>query len=120
MKTPDGEALVPLPSKTIKIEKLSFSGPEQDVYQHLFANARRSFAANVDAGTLMKSYTTIFAHILRLRQSCCHPLLTRNKTILAEEEAAEEAADIAKGLGDDMDLLALIERFSADEGEQDA
>ncbi|KAK0257302.1 hypothetical protein B0A54_07301 [Friedmanniomyces endolithicus] len=120
MKTPDGEALVPLPSKTIKIEKLSFSGPEQDVYQHLFANARRSFAANVDAGTLMKSYTTIFAHILRLRQSCCHPLLTRNKTILAEEEAAEEAADIAKGLGDDMDLSALIERFTADEGEQDA
>jgi len=120
MKTPDGEALVPLPPKTVLVERLELSGPEREVYQHLFANARRSFAANVDAGTLMKSYTTIFAHILRLRQSCCHPLLTRNKTILAEEEAAEEAADIAKGLGDDMDLSALLERFSADEGEQDA
>ena len=46
--------------------------------------------------------------------------MTRNKAILAEEEAAEEAADIANGLADDMDLGALIERFQADEGEQDA
>ncbi|KAK5681849.1 DNA helicase rad5 [Elasticomyces elasticus] len=119
MKTPDGEALVPLPPKTVEIERLQFSDPEREVYSHIFARAKRTFAANVEAGTLMKSYTTIFAQILRLRQSCCHPILTRNKAILAEEEAAEEAADIANGLGDDMDLSALIERFHADEGEQD-
>ncbi|KAK4888887.1 DNA helicase rad5 [Elasticomyces elasticus] len=119
MKTPDGEALVPLPAKTVEIERLQFSDPEREVYSHIFARAKRTFAANVEAGTLMKSYTTIFAQILRLRQSCCHPILTRNKAILAEEEAAEEAADIANGLGDDMDLSALIERFHADEGEQD-
>ncbi|KAK5719561.1 DNA helicase rad5 [Elasticomyces elasticus] len=119
MKTPDGEALVPLPNKTVEIERLQFSDPEREVYSHIFARAKRTFAANVEAGTLMKSYTTIFAQILRLRQSCCHPILTRNKAILAEEEAAEEAADIANGLGDDMDLSALIERFHADEGEQD-
>ncbi|KAK4963549.1 DNA helicase rad5 [Elasticomyces elasticus] len=119
MKTPDGEALVPLPNKSVEIERLQFSDPEREVYSHIFARAKRTFAANVEAGTLMKSYTTIFAQILRLRQSCCHPILTRNKAILAEEEAAEEAADIANGLGDDMDLSALIERFHADEGEQD-
>ncbi|KAI7066844.1 hypothetical protein KC352_g42987, partial [Hortaea werneckii] len=76
--------------------------------------------ANVEAGTLMKSYTTIFAQILRLRQSCCHPILTRNKAIVAEEEAAEEAADMANGLADDMDLSTLLEKFQAEEGEQDA
>lgn len=120
MKTPDGEALVPLPPRIIEIERVQLSQPERDVYNHIYARAKRTFAANVEAGTLMKSYTTIFAQILRLRQSCCHPILTRNKQILAEEDDAAAAADIANGLADDMDLTALLERFSADESEQDA
>ncbi len=120
MKTPDGEALVPLPPRTIDIEKVILSPPEREVYNHIFARAKRTFAANVEAGTLMKSYTTIFAQILRLRQSCCHPVLTRNKAILAEEDSAAAESDIANGLADDMDLSALLERFQAEEGEQDA
>ena len=120
MKTPDGEALVPLPPRVIEIEKVELSTPEREVYDHIYARAKRTFAANVEAGTLMKSYTTIFAQILRLRQSCCHPILTRNKNIVAEEVQAEAAVDVANGLADDMDLSALIERFEADEGEQDA
>ena len=62
----------------------------------------------------MKSYTTIFAQILRLRQTCDHPILTRNKDIVNEEEGAAAAADEANGLADDMDLQSLIERFTAD------
>ena len=120
MKTPDGEALVPLPPKTIDVERVKLSDPEREVYDLIFARAKRTFSANVEAGTLMKSYTTIFAQILRLRQSCCHPILTRNKNIVAEEEDAAAAADIANGLADDMDLTALLERFQADEAEQDA
>ena len=120
MKTPDGEALVPLPPKTIDVEKVELSKLERELYDHIFARAKRTFSANVEAGTLMKSYTTIFAQILRLRQSCCHPALTRNKNILAEEEDAAAAADVAAGLADDMDLQSLIQRFEADEDEQDA
>lgn len=120
MKTPDGEALVPLPPKTVEIEHVKLSDPEREVYELIFARAKKAFSANMEAGTLMKSYTTIFAQILRLRQSCCHPMLTRNKQIVAEEEDAAAAADIANGLADDMDLTALLERFQADEGEQDA
>ncbi|KAK5256184.1 DNA helicase rad5 [Cryomyces antarcticus] len=120
MKTPDGGALVPLPPRTIEVERLALSKPERELYNHIFARAKRTFNANVEAGTLMKSYTTIFAQILRLRQSCCHPVLTRNKNIVAEEEDAAAAADIANGLADDMDLEALIERFTAEEDEQDA
>jgi DNA repair protein RAD5 len=120
MKTPDGEALVPLPPKTVTIEQVKLSDPEREVYELIFARAKRAFSANMEAGTLMKSYTTIFAQILRLRQSCCHPMLTRNKQIVADEEDAAVAADIANGLADDMDLNALLERFQADEGEQDA
>ena len=122
MKGPDGEALVPLPPRTITIDTIELSQPERDVYDHIYNRAKRAFHANVEAGTLMKSYTTIFAQILRLRQSCCHPVLTRNKEIVADEADAAAAADLASGLADDMDLQVLIENFKAVEegGEQDA
>ncbi|GAB7357195.1 hypothetical protein MBLNU459_g8181t1 [Dothideomycetes sp. NU459] len=120
MKTPSGEALVPLPPRTIDIEKIELSKVERELYDHILARAKRTFNANAEAGTLMKSYTTILAQLLRLRQSCCHPILTRNKNIVAEEDDAAASADIAAGLADDMDLQSLIERFEADDEEQDA
>jgi DNA repair protein RAD5 len=120
MKTPDGSPLVPLPPKTIEIEEIELSKAEQEVYDWIYLRAKRTFNATMEAGTLLKSYTTIFAQLLRLRQSCCHPILTRNKTIAAEEEEAAAEADIANGLADDMDLQELIERFSSAEEEQDA
>jgi DNA repair protein RAD5 len=113
MKTPTGEALVPLPPKTIDIVDIELSKPEREVYDHIFTRAKRTFAANVEAGTVMKAYTSIFAQILRLRQSCCHPILIRNQNLVADEEEAAEAADAASGLTDDMDLQSLIERFTA-------
>lgn len=121
MKTPSGEALVPLPPRTIEIEELELSKQEREVYDYIFTRAKRTFNATMEAGTLLKSYTTIFAQILRLRQSCCHPVLTRNKAIAAEEEEATAASDVASGLADDMDLQELIERFTSDSesGEQD-
>jgi DNA repair protein RAD5 len=120
MKTPDGEALVPLPPRTIEIQKIELSKPERDLYDHIFARAKRAFAANVEAGTLMKSYTTIFAQILRLRQSCCHPTLVRNNSAAPDEDDAAAAADIANGLADDMDLQSLIHRFECEAEEEDA
>ncbi|KAL1302406.1 hypothetical protein AAFC00_002804 [Neodothiora populina] len=120
MKTPSGEALVPLPPRTIEVEKIVLSKVERELYDHIFARVKRTFNTNVEAGTLMKSYTTMLAQILRLRQSCCHPILTRKKDIVAEEEDAAAAVDIANGFADDMDLQCLIERFEADEDDQDA
>ena len=121
MKTPDGQALVPLPPRTVEIEELELSKQEREVYDYIFTRAKRTFNATMEAGTLLKSYTTIFAQILRLRQSCCHPVLTRNKAIAAEEEEAAAASDVASGLADDMDLQELIERFTSDSdsGQQD-
>ncbi|KAL8651611.1 MAG: hypothetical protein Q9226_004628 [Calogaya cf. arnoldii] len=116
MKTPDGQALVPLPPRTIEIEEVELSNQEHEVYDYIYTRAKRTFNATMEAGTLLKSYTTIFAQILRLRQACCHPILTRNKAIAAEEEEAAAAADIANGLADDMDLQELIERFTSDSG----
>ncbi|KAF2106206.1 SNF2 family N-terminal domain-containing protein [Lophiotrema nucula] len=118
MKTPDGQALVPLPPRTIEIDKIKLSQDERDVYDYIFWRAKDVFKANAEAGTLLKSYTTIFAQILRLRQSCCNPILTRKKDIVTDEEDAAFASDLANGLADDMDLSSLIERFTA-EGDQD-
>ena len=115
MKTPEGEALVPLPPRTITIEEIELSKAEREVYDFVFMRAKRAFNASLEAGTLLKSYTTIFAQILRLRQSCCHPVLTRNQAIVADEEdaAAAAAAENANGFSDDMDLQELIDRFTA-------
>ncbi|KAL9580987.1 MAG: hypothetical protein Q9212_004169 [Teloschistes hypoglaucus] len=119
MKTPDGQALVPLPPRIIEIEELELSKQEREVYDYIYTRAKRTFNATMEAGTLLKSYTTIFAQILRLRQSCCHPVLTRNKAIVTEEEDAAAAADIASGLADDMDLQELIERFTSESGTEE-
>ncbi|KAK5085697.1 DNA helicase rad5 [Lithohypha guttulata] len=116
MKTPDGEALVPLPPKLLQIQEVELSKTEREVYDLIFTRAKRTFNEAAAAGNIMKSYTTIFAQILRLRQSCCHPVLTRNKDIVADEEEAATAAAAAdvNGLGDDIDLQDLINRFTAD------
>ncbi|KAH8668479.1 SNF2 superfamily RAD5 protein [Xylariales sp. PMI_506] len=113
MKTPDGQPLVPLPPKQVEIVDIELSKSERDVYDFIFLRAKRTFSANVEKGTVMKAYTTIFAQILRLRQSCCHPLLVRNQEVVADEELAGAEADAAAGLGDDMDLTSLIEQFNA-------
>ena len=112
MKTPDGEPLVPLPRRTIAIEEVNLTDQEREIYDHIYTRAKRAFNDNVEAGTLMKSFSTLFAQILRLRQCCCHPILTRNKAIVADEEDAAAAADETNGLKDDMDLQELINRFT--------
>ncbi|KAB8073950.1 SNF2 family N-terminal domain-containing protein [Aspergillus leporis] len=112
MKTPEGEPLVPLPRRTITIEEVDLPDQEREIYDYIYTRAKRTFNDNVEAGTLLKSFTTIFAQILRLRQTCCHPILTRNKAIVADEEDAAAAANEINGLKDDMDLQELIDQFT--------
>lgn len=113
MKTPDGEPLVPLPPKQMEIVHVELSEAERAVYNYVFSRAKQSFFANVEAGTVMKAFTSIFAQILRLRQTCCHPILVRNQDAVAEEVESGALADAAAELADDMDLQSLIERFTA-------
>jgi DNA repair protein RAD5 len=114
MKTPDGQPLVPLPPKHIEIVKVELSKPERDIYDHIFWRAKTSFEDTMSAGTLMKSYASLFAQLIRLRQTCCHPILVRNKDVVADEDDAAATADAATGLADDMDLDTLIQKFAAD------
>ncbi|KAF8535332.1 SNF2 family N-terminal domain-containing protein [Trichophaea hybrida] len=119
MKLPNGEPLVPLPPKTIVIVKVQLSKSEREVYDHIQDRAKRTFKHNLEAGTLMKSYTSILAQILRLRQSCCHPNLIRKKEVLTDELEAEAAWDAANGLADDMDLNDLLDRFASSSSSDD-
>ncbi|KAL2800494.1 SNF2 family N-terminal domain-containing protein [Aspergillus keveii] len=113
MKTPEGEPLVPLPPRTVDIAEVELSDQERDIYNHIFTRAKQTFNNGVENGTILKSYSTIFAQLLRLRQTCCHPILTRNKAIVADEEDAAAAADQSNDLfKDDMDLQELIDRFT--------
>ncbi|POS74440.1 mutagen sensitive-41 [Diaporthe helianthi] len=121
MRTPDGTLLVDLPPKSIEVVDIELSENERQIYDYVYTRAKRTFQENVQAGTVMKAFTTIFAQLLRLRQTCCHPTLVRHQEIVADEEEAGAAADAAAGLADDMDLSALIERFTADtDDEKDA
>ncbi|KAJ5636099.1 uncharacterized protein N7484_009412 [Penicillium longicatenatum] len=113
MKTPEGEPLVPLPAKVVTIEEIELPQKEREIYDCIYNRAKQTFNDNVEAGTLLKSYSTIFAQILRLRQTCCHPVLTRNKEIVADEEVAAAVADAANEMKDDMDLQQLIQQFTA-------
>ncbi|CUS09742.1 unnamed protein product [Tuber aestivum] len=117
MKTLDGEPLIPLPKKTTEIVYIKLSKAELDVYRHIEARARSDLARSIEMGTVLKSYTNIFAHVLRLRQACCHPVLIRKKEIVDDEIIAEAEYDAAKGFSDDMDLNALIDRYSAQEND---
>ncbi|KAF4982522.1 hypothetical protein FZEAL_1873 [Fusarium zealandicum] len=117
MKMPDGKPLVLLPPKQIEVVEVELSQTERDVYDYIFNKAKRTFSQNVEAGTVMKAFTTIFAQILRLRQSCCHPILVRNRDVVAEEAEAGAAADAVAGLADDMDLESLITSFTAETDE---
>ncbi|KKA30294.1 hypothetical protein TD95_003865 [Thielaviopsis punctulata] len=113
MKTPTGDPLVPLPPKTVEIVEVELSQTERAIYDHVFAMARNSLSENMANGTVLKSYTSIFAQILRLRQVCCHPILVRNQNLVAEEAEVAALADAADGMTDDMDLDNLIQQFTA-------
>ncbi|KAJ5690159.1 DNA repair protein rad5 [Penicillium macrosclerotiorum] len=112
MKTPEGEPLVPLPKRTVTIHEVELSDKEREIYDCIYMRARRTYNENVEAGTLLQSYSTIFAQILRLRQTCCHPILTRNKDIVADEENVAAALDATNEFKDDMDLQELINQFT--------
>lgn len=112
MKTKDGQPIVPLPTKEVILETVELSQAERELYDCVVLRAKRTFTANVEAGTVFKAYTSILAQILRLRQTCCHPSLVKHK---AEDGEMSEETDIV----DDVDVSQLVARFTEAEDERD-
>lgn len=90
MKLKNGGALVELPPKEVVIEEIKFSGKEENLYNFFKSRANQSFKDSLKTGDLLKKYTQILTHILRLRQICCHPDLVGTVSELEETEASEK------------------------------
>ncbi|VVT49553.1 uncharacterized protein SAPINGB_P002326 [Magnusiomyces paraingens] len=95
MKGSDGKPLVELPSKEVHIVTVKLTHEERSIYDLIFASAKSAFDKNVNNGTVMKSYTTILAQILRLRQACCHPSMV-TEALLAQQKFPENIMSINK------------------------
>lgn len=84
MKAKDGTPLIVLPEKEVVVVELEFSDREQFFYDFFKSRAYQSFAEGMKSGDLLKKYTQILTHILRLRQICCHPDLVAASNELDE------------------------------------
>lgn len=85
MRDVDGNPLVSLPPKEVIIEKLQLSDAENQIYQSLLRDAEKSVKEGIEKGDLLKNYTNILVHILRLRQVCCHLKLLQ-KTVQEDDD----------------------------------
>ncbi|RCH98559.1 DNA helicase rad5 [Rhizopus stolonifer] len=92
MKDAKGQPMVPLPPKTIKVEYLSFSPEEQDIYDAIYSDSKTKFSYYCQAGQVGRNYASIFQLLIRLRQICCHPYLA-----LQNSQAASTAEVKAEG-----------------------
>lgn len=73
----DGQPIISLPPKFIKMKTVNFSTEERTFYTQLEAESRSQFKAYAAAGTVNQNYANILLMILRLRQACDHPLLVK-------------------------------------------
>ncbi|GAV51823.1 hypothetical protein ZYGR_0AF02940 [Zygosaccharomyces rouxii] len=71
MQDADGRPLVELPPKKVVVEKLTFNETQNSIYKHYLEEAETSVKKGLARGDLLKKYSTILVHILRLRQICC-------------------------------------------------
>lgn len=88
MRQLDGTPLVSLPEKEVVIEEVELSRRERFLYDLYKSRAYTSFKEGLKSGELLRNYTQILTHILRLRQICCHPQLV--STSLDSEGTWEE------------------------------
>ncbi|GEQ71170.1 hypothetical protein JCM33374_g4851 [Metschnikowia sp. JCM 33374] len=98
MKQKDGTPLVQLPEKEVVIQELEFSEKEQLFYDFFKSKAHQSFTEGMRTGDLLKKYTQILTHILRLRQVCCHSDLIAASNEL-DDSWEEELAKYEKPIG---------------------
>ncbi|KAH3900958.1 related to DNA repair protein RAD5 [Saccharomycodes ludwigii] len=100
MRDSNGALLVNLPEKIVNIEKLSLTDVELAMYNSFLKLAEKSFRDALNKGILLKSYTSILVHILRLRQICCDMRLLLNKNFAKTESSKEE-----KSIQEDCDII---------------
>lgn len=64
------KGLIGLPQKTIETCYVELSHEERELYDQMEREAKSAVQECIDAGSLMRNYTTVLGIILRLRQIC--------------------------------------------------
>ncbi|KAG6851386.1 hypothetical protein H0H93_005784 [Arthromyces matolae] len=112
MRDIDGNKIVELPSKEVKVDVLEFSPLERKIYDKIYISAKKDFDRLDAKGLVNKNYTHILAMLMRLRRAVLHP----NLVLTADDERALSPAKDGT-----LDVNDLIQRFAhAGEGEEDS
>ncbi|XP_057528095.1 helicase-like transcription factor CHR28 isoform X1 [Amaranthus tricolor] len=105
----DGEPIINLPPKYIKMKTVKFTAEERSFYAQLEAESRSQFKAYAAAGTVNQNYANILLMILRLRQACDHPLLVKG---FGSDSARRTNMEKARNLPSHV-LLKLLNHLEA-------
>lgn len=114
--TIDGRPILNLPERNVHMTHIDFSPDERQHYDFVNQTAQAQFNKYMQAGTVMKNYSSVLVLLLRLRQACLHPSLTVQEGEVTEKEiedrkklAAKMKPEIIARLLDDKATLEEIE-----------
>ncbi|KAJ3386689.1 DNA repair protein rad16 [Lobulomyces angularis] len=89
-----------LPPRVVTCRRDVFNEAEEELYESLYSDSKRSFSTYVNAGTVLNNYANIFSLLSRMRLAANHPeLVTQkfrkddDKTTLVCGLCSEEAED---------------------------
>ncbi|KAF1872938.1 hypothetical protein Lal_00016044 [Lupinus albus] len=100
----DGEPIISLPPKHVKLKKVDFSQEERNFYSRLEADSRAQFQEYANAGTVKQNYVNILLMLLRLRQACDHPLLVKHYNT---DSLWRTSAELAKKIPQEKQISLL-------------
>ncbi|KAI8331610.1 SNF2 family N-terminal domain-containing protein [Choanephora cucurbitarum] len=72
----DGRPILDLPERNVHMTHIDFSPDERTHYDFVEQRAQARFNKYLQAGSVMKNYSSVLVLLLRLRQACLHPNLT--------------------------------------------
>ncbi|CAG7993310.1 unnamed protein product [Penicillium salamii] len=111
----DGQLILQLPPKVIEKVHVIFDERESQVYGQLDTNTQRQINRLLDAGTLGRNYSHVLVLLLRLRQACCHPLLTQD----FRAEAPPSDPNVDKIANAKLLSASVVERIKSNDDEED-
>ncbi|RCH89099.1 hypothetical protein CU098_000185, partial [Rhizopus stolonifer] len=91
----DGRPILDLPERNIHMTHVDFSPDERIHYDFVEQRAQARFNKYLQAGSVMKNYSSVLVLLLRLRQACLHPNLTFTEGDI-EEADPEKQEELAK------------------------